>query len=92
MIAYGRENEQIAALIQADGLIFQDIGDLVDAVREENPKVSRFETSVFDGQYITGDVDQAYLERVDNARSEGAKKSPTIQAELSNIEVHNLTD
>ena len=92
LIAYGRENEQIAALIQADGLIFQDITDLVDAVREENPKVTRFETSVFDGQYITGDVDQAYLERVDNARSEGAKKSPTIQAELSNIEVHNLTD
>ena len=92
LIAYGRENEQIANLIQADGLIFQDIDDLVSAVREENPAVTRFETSVFNGEYITGDIDQAYLERVDNARSEGAKKSPKIQAELSNIEVHNLTD
>jgi len=45
LIAYGREIDQIAELIQADGLIFQDISDLVDAVREENETIQRFETS-----------------------------------------------
>ncbi|WP_137166538.1 amidophosphoribosyltransferase [Salinimonas lutimaris] len=89
LIAYGREIEQIADLIQADGLIFQDISDLVEAVREENQDIQRFETSVFDGNYITGDVDQDYLERIDMARSESSR-GPVVQAELSNLEMHNM--
>ena len=74
LIAYGREIDEIGELIKADGLIYQDIDDLVAAVREENPDINHFETSVFDGKYITGDIDQAYLERVDLARSDTSKK------------------
>ena len=90
LIAYGREIDQISDLIQADGLIFQDISDLVAAVQHENPQISRFETSVFDGNYITGDVDQAYLERIDAARNDQARKAPVVQAELSNLDMHNF--
>lgn len=90
LIAYGREIEQICECIKADGLIFQDIQDLVDAVSEENPIITRFETSVFDGNYVTGDVDQDYLERIDHARSESSKAPLRIQAELSNLEMHNM--
>lgn len=90
LIAYGREIEQIAECIKADGLIFQDIDDLVEAVREENPVINKFETSVFDGNYITGDVDQEYLESIDKSRSEKAK-SPVVQEELSNLEMHNMS-
>ena len=89
LIAYGREIEQICECIKADGLIFQNIADLVDAVREENRALTQFETSVFDGNYITGDVDQEYLESIDKSRSEKAK-SPVIQEELSNLEMHNI--
>ena len=59
-------------------------------VKEENPEITRFETSVFDGNYITGDVDQAYLESIDLARSEKARKTPSVQGELSNLEMHNM--
>lgn len=90
LIAYGREIEQISELIQADGLIFQDIDDLVEAVRLENPDVAQFETSVFDGKYITGDVNQDYLDRVNNDRNEKAKTSSSSKSELSNIDVHNM--
>ena len=90
LIAYGREIDQIADLIQADGLIFQDIEDLVEAVREENPEIQRFETSVFDGNYITADIDQDYLECIDIARGEASKSGPVVQAELSNLEMHNM--
>lgn len=90
LVAYGREIDQISDLIQADGLIFQDLTDLVEAVKEENTNIQRFETSVFDGDYITGDIDQGYLEGVDAARGESSKKSPVVQAELSNLDVHNL--
>ncbi len=90
LIAYGREIEQISQLIRADGLIFQDLSDLVEAVREENPDIQRFETSVFDGKYITGDVDNDYLQHIDNLRNESSKNSG-IQAELSNLEMHNMS-
>jgi amidophosphoribosyltransferase len=90
LIAYGREIEQISDLIRADGLIFQDLTDLIDAVRELNPEIKRFETSVFDGNYITGDVDNAYLQRIDNMRNEGTKNEG-VQAELSNLEMHNMS-
>jgi len=90
LIAYGREIDQIAELIQADGLIFQDISDLVEAVREENESIQRFETSVFDGNYITADIDQEYLERIDMSRGEQSRNAPVVQAELSNLDVHNI--
>jgi amidophosphoribosyltransferase len=89
LIAYGREIDEICELIKADGLIFQDLDDLVAAVREENPAIQQFETSVFDGNYISGNVDQAYLERIDNMRRETSKNAP-IQVELSNLEMHNI--
>lgn len=89
LIAYGREIEQICESIKADGLIFQDIDDLVDAVREENSAITCFETSVFDGNYITGDVNQEYLESIDKSRGEKIN-SPVIQEELSNLEMHNM--
>ena len=45
---------------------------------------------MFDGDYITGDIDQGYLESVDAARNEESKKAPVMQAELSNLDVHNF--
>ncbi|NMH61278.1 amidophosphoribosyltransferase [Alteromonas ponticola] len=90
LIAYGREIDQIADLIQADGLIFQDLSDLVEAVREENDSITQFEISVFDGNYITADIDQQYLEKIDLARSEKARQAPVLQAELSNLDMHNM--
>ncbi|MFQ3237490.1 MAG: amidophosphoribosyltransferase, partial [Paraglaciecola sp.] len=44
-----------------------------------------------DGNYITGDIDQSYLERIDNLRNEGAKNAG-IQTELSNLEMHNMDE
>ena len=92
LIAYGRELDEIRDLIKADGLIFQDISDLVAAVRQENPAISRFETAVFDGEYVTGGIDMDYLQSIDKARGEAGKGSPTVQAELSNLEMHNIED
>lgn len=88
LIAYGREVEEIAALIKADGLIYQDLEDLVAAVAEENPSIKKFETSVFSGQYVTGDVDQSYLEQLNVQRNDSAKKKKTGEA-LNNLDIHN---
>ncbi|OAN13564.1 amidophosphoribosyltransferase [Photobacterium jeanii] len=89
LIAHGREVEEISKLIGADGLIFQDLEDLVAAVAEGNPDVTLFETSVFNGSYVTGDIDQSYLDYLESLRSEDSKTKREIQQDLANLELHN---
>ncbi len=73
-IADGRTVEEIAEAIGADWLIYQDLDDLVDAVRRGNKKISHFDCSCFDGKYITNDVNASYLEHLDQLRSDNAKR------------------
>lgn len=89
LIAHGREVDEICQMIGADGLIFQDLEDLVAAVSEGNPDITQFESSVFNGSYVTGDVNQQYLEYLEGLRSEDSKHQREIQQELANLELHN---
>ncbi|MGI2855461.1 amidophosphoribosyltransferase [Shewanella algae] len=89
LIAHGRDADEIARIIGADGIIFQDLSDLVEAVRMENPDIKRFETSVFDGHYITKDVDQAYLDHLTQLRNDDAKVNRNKDIG-TNLELHNV--
>jgi amidophosphoribosyltransferase len=73
LIAHGRSVEEICAAIGADRLIYQDLDDLVRCSAEGNPAVDGFDCSVFDGAYITGDVDERYLKDLSDARNDAAK-------------------
>jgi amidophosphoribosyltransferase len=73
LIAAGKTDEEVEELIGADWLIYQDLEDLIAAAAEGNPEISRYECSVFDGDYITGDVDEVYLKRLETIRSDAAK-------------------
>ncbi|MBC9072203.1 amidophosphoribosyltransferase [Thauera sp. CAU 1555] len=75
LIASDRDEAQICAEIGADGLIYQDLDDLKAAVRAVNPAISFFETSCFDGQYVTGDITAEYLNGVENQRGEAKPAS-----------------
>jgi amidophosphoribosyltransferase len=72
LIAAFRNDEEICREIGADALIYQDLDALKRSLRAVNPAITQFETSCFDGQYITGDVTTAYLERVESARHKAA--------------------
>ena len=76
LIGANRSEEEITRLIGADGLIYQDLDDLTAAVGALNPQINFFETSCFDGRYITGDITAEYLYGVANRRGEPA--SPTL--------------
>lgn len=89
LIAYGRDVDEICQLIKADGLIFQDLEDLIAAVAAGNPQIKRFETSVFDGAYITNDVSQDYLDHLDQVRRDSAKNKTPSQS--SSLEIHNFS-
>lgn len=88
LIGHGREAEEINELIKADGLIYQDLDDLIAAVRQENHEIQRFETSVFSGEYITGDINQSYLDRLDATRNDIARHGQ-VDNEDANLELHN---
>jgi amidophosphoribosyltransferase len=75
LIATGRSDEQIAREIGADAVIYQDLDALKAAVRAVNPKLTQFETSCFDGVYITGDVTSEYLASVERQRDAGRQES-----------------
>ena len=75
LIAAFRTDEEIQREIGADALIYQDIETLKKAVHMLNPSLNVFETSCFDGKYITGDITAEYLENVENARDNPAPHS-----------------
>jgi amidophosphoribosyltransferase len=62
-------------MIGADGLVYQRLEDLIAAAREGNPHIEQFECSVFDGHYVTGDVNDGYLSRLHEERTDGAKQA-----------------
>jgi amidophosphoribosyltransferase len=73
LVAAGRSEEEVARIIGADWLIFQDLADLVGACRHDKTRIGEFDTSCFSGHYVTGDVSVEYLRRLEEDRSDAAK-------------------
>jgi amidophosphoribosyltransferase len=73
LLATGRTDEEICAEIGADALIYQDLDALVADVRLSNPDIEVFDCSCFDGNYVTGDIDEAYLANIEAARGDETK-------------------
>lgn len=73
LIAHGRTVEEVEKLLGCDWLIYQDLEDLEAAVREGNPRLTRFDSSCFDGNYVTG-IEPGYFERIRQLRSDEAKR------------------
>lgn len=85
LVAHNRTEEEVAEHIQADLVIYQTLPDLVEAVQEcmTTVQIKRFDTAVFDGDYVTGGVDEAYLSGLERARGANAK----LKNAASNIAV-----
>ncbi|MBS0365272.1 MAG: amidophosphoribosyltransferase [Proteobacteria bacterium] len=73
LVASGRSVEEVAHLIGADWLIYQDLDDLIAACKHEDARIEEFDTSCFSGEYVTGDVTPEYLRRLQNERSDSAR-------------------
>jgi amidophosphoribosyltransferase len=82
LIAAHRSEDEVAHEIGADALIYQDLGALKDAVRRANPKLTGFETSCFDGIYVTGDVTADYLRTIETQRDAKRDSSDDEIAQL----------
>ncbi len=85
LIAYDRTEDEVAKLIGADKLIYQDLDDLVDSITEGNTNLSTFDCSVFTGKYITGETEE-YFNKLRERRSDAAKnKTSPEMAPIDNL-------
>ena len=81
LIAHGRTEDEVAKIIGTDWLIYQDLDDLIESVRAGNPKLAEFDLSCFNGKYVTGDINEEYLQHIDMMRNDGAKSKRDINEE-----------
>jgi amidophosphoribosyltransferase len=75
LVASNRTDAEVADLIGADWLIYQDLEDLIQACVHDHSSIKEFDTSCFSGHYVTGDVTPEYLARLQSERSDLAKAS-----------------
>ena len=77
LVAHDRSVEDVEHELGCDWLIYQDLEDLEAAVREGNPNLTAFDSSCFDGKYVTG-IEPGYFERIEQARSDEAKRKRRV--------------
>lgn len=66
----------MAKEIGADWIVYQDLSGLRESIVRINPSLSDFDSSCFDGVYVTGDeVTEAYLGELERKR--GADRKST---------------
>jgi amidophosphoribosyltransferase len=69
LIAHNRDEAEIADKLTCEWVLYQDLEDLVEAIKSINPAIKMFDTSCFSGEYVTGDVDAEYFERLQAVRA-----------------------
>ncbi|MGZ5050938.1 MAG: amidophosphoribosyltransferase [Methylobacter sp.] len=89
LIAHDRTEDEVCEAIGADRVIYQELNDLIEAVRKGNQDIGHFDTSCFSKEYITGDIDDDYLDRIEALRNDAAqaeRNSGTFIIEMQNAD------
>ena len=82
----GKDAEAVAKELGADKVIFQSIDGLKNALHDLNPAIPAFDCSCFDGVYVTGDVTEAYLEKLGKAGKAAPKENDEDDAQAGTVE------
>ena len=89
-IAHDRSVDEICEAIGADWLVYQELEDLVEATCDGADVSYEFDCSVFNGEYITGDIDEQYLDKLQAARNDSSKQLSDVENGV--IDLHNDDD
>ncbi|KAF9317295.1 amidophosphoribosyltransferase [Podila horticola] len=73
LVAYDKTEDEIAEALGADKVIFQTLEGLVASCQKFNPHITSWDASVFDGKYISGNVDEKYLKHLEDLRADHNK-------------------
>lgn len=88
LVAYSRSDEEIAQEIGADGVIYLGLPELIHSVQKFRPSIEMFDTSVFDGSYITGGVDEDYMQHLEDLRNDSVKSRNDVDTSET-LGLHN---
>ena len=78
-VAYGKDAGGICEAIGADWLIYQDLGDLVEAcLGVDETNLANFDCSCFDGIYVTGGITEDYLLMIEGIRGDSSKGKASV--------------
>ena len=62
-------------------------GHAAQAVGGGKVKIDNFDCAVFDGKYVTGDVNEAYLNKIEQARNDSSKLKTNVVSAI--IDLYN---
>ncbi len=94
LIAHNKTSDEVAQLIGADWLLYQNLKDVESAINEavisDQDVIERFEDSIFTGEYVTGEVDNEYLKTIASVRGNSVRVGNNTSAYEADSE-QNLT-
>jgi amidophosphoribosyltransferase len=82
LVAHNRTVEQIRQIIGCDALIYQDVDGMKKAIGSLNTSIKDFDASCFDGVYVTGDITQDDIDRL-NANRVGGDENQEDSSRLA---------
>ena len=68
LVAHDRTVKQIQEIIGCDALIYQDVDGMKKAIGKLSTRIKNFDASCFDGIYVTGDITQEDIARLNQNR------------------------
>lgn len=86
-VANDRTIEEINQHIKSDRLFYQTLEDLVKSTHNANSNDIKFDSSCFDGFYVTGDVSEEYLAKLHEQRNDEAKSHFDDDEQI--LDIHN---
>lgn len=87
LLACGRSHEEISDWIGCEQVFYQRLDDLIESCLIGPNPPSRFDSSCFDGDYVTGSITEEYLSDLESNRNDDAKATELNPDEV--IEIHN---
>ncbi|MBT3205679.1 MAG: amidophosphoribosyltransferase [Gammaproteobacteria bacterium] len=88
LIAHDRTDDEVGKLIGADWMVYQDLDDLIAAVQKGNLDIKEFDCSCFNGQYVTNNISDDYLDKIKAIRNDSAKND-TEEPLVAGMDLHN---
>ena len=86
-VANDRTIDEINQHIKSDRLFYQTLEDLIQSTQDIDSEGIEFDSSCFNGIYVTGDISEEYLSELHNQRNDGAKSSFDDDDQI--LDIHN---
>jgi amidophosphoribosyltransferase len=85
LVAHNRTVDEVREIIGSDALIYQDVDAMKKAVGKLNTNIQGFDASCFDGIYVTGDITNDDVKRINENRVGTEESEDSSRLALPNL-------